>query len=291
MVVKKMISHSNKPGEVDLHSHSTASDGSLSPSALAQAASLAGLSTLALTDHDTIDGVDEFLEACQGVGINGFGGIELGLEHPGIFHLLGLNLNKNPKSPASLKKISSFREERNLKMIDTLNHLGYHLDLADLLEISGGLKKAGRPHFASILVRKGYFKNTKEVFYQLLGTNKPGYIKQNEISLEKGFGIIMDAGWAPVLAHPITLGLSPDQWATEIDKLINLGLVGLEAYHPLHTPEHIDFFSNLAHKFNLVSTAGSDFHGDLKPNVPMNWVQQFSPLGMEVIERIKSKIK
>ena len=285
-----MINHMRKPGHVDLHCHSTASDGSLSPSALAQAAHLAGLSAMALTDHDTVDGLGEFLETSQRVGLNGFGGVELSLEYPGTFHLLGLNISRNPHLPDSLKKISSFREERNVQMLDTLNSQGYHIDLADLLEISGGLSQAGRPHFVSILVQKGYFSTPQEVFDQLLGQNKPGYIKQKKLPLKKGFEVIIAAGWAPVLAHPVTLGLPPDQWPKTMEKLAGLGLVGLEVYHPLHTPDHVDFFLNLAHKFKLVPTAGSDFHGSFKPHIPVDWVRVFSPLGKDMIDHLLDKI-
>lgn len=277
-------------GRVDLHTHSLASDGAFTPSELTELASRAGLEVLALTDHDTVEGLPEFYEAGRIRGLKTIGGVEISLEHTGTMHLLGLNVNGKNEIPAALNSLKTFRTERNLKMQDALGHLGYYLPWDQLLKTSGG-GQMGRPHFAALLVEKGYFKSREEVFDKLLGKGRPGYTDKKRLSPENGLAMLREAGWAPVLAHPVSLGLSPEQWPDNLEKLAAWGLAGLEAYHPSHHPDQVNFFKSLAVDFGLVATAGSDFHGESKPAAGLGWTSLNSPLGWEMVTRLQKKIR
>lgn len=286
----KAPGRSGPSGPVDLHSHSTASDGSLSPRELAAAAAAeAGLAGLALTDHDTVDGLAEFLAAGRELGLSALGGVEISLEYAGTMHLLGYDVNQTSGIPAALTRLQTFRQERNLKMLDLLKRLGYHLDWDRLLELAGD-GQMGRPHFAALLLEKGYFQSREEVFDQLLGKGRPGYVEKIRLSPEEGLAMVRRAGWAPVLAHPASLKLAPRDYPAVLDRLVEGGLVGLEAVHPSHSREQMDFFAGLARDFNLTATAGSDFHGANKPGIGLDWVSSVSTAGWEMVERLREAL-
>lgn len=276
-------------GLLDLHTHSRASDGVLSPAELVAAAAEAGLKGLALTDHDTVDGVAEFLAAGAGTGLDLIGGVEISLEHIGTFHLLGLNVAGDPGLPAALSRLKTFRVERNLKMLDKIGHLGYRLSWETLLKAAQG-GQMGRPHFAALLVERGFFRSRDEVFDKLLGKGRPGYVDKTRLSPEEGLAMIRAAGWAPVLAHPLSLGLTPEDWPAWLSRLTDDGLLGLEVYHPSQGPEQAAFFLGLTRRFGLAPTAGSDFHGEAKPAAPLGWTLKNSPLGREMLEGLRGKL-
>ena len=272
-------------GLLDLHAHSRASDGVLSPAELAAAAAAAGLSGLALTDHDTVDGLAEFQAA--GTGPELIGGVEISLEHIGTCHLLGLNVAGGPGIPDALNRLKIFRIERNLKILDKIGRMGYRLSWETLLQVTEG-GQMGRPHFASLLVERGFFRSRDEVFDKLLGKGRPGYVNKVRLSPEEGLAMIRSAGWAPVLAHPLSLGLPPEEWPAWLGRLADGGLLGLEVYHPSQGPEHSAFFLDLARRFRLTPTAGSDFHGEIKPAAPLGWTLKNSPLGRETLELLRA---
>ena len=276
-------------GGVDLHSHSIASDGVLSPTALAQAGVAAGLKALALTDHDTVEGLAEFMAAGAALGLRTIGGVEISLEHSGTMHLLGLNVNEAEGEPAALSGLKTFRVERNLKMLDALGRLGYYLSWDRLLKISGG-GQMGRPHFAALMVEKGYFKTREEVFEKLLGKGKPAYVDKKRLAPRDGLIMLREAGWAPVLAHPVSLGLSPEQWPGYVKQLCDWGLSGLEVLHPSHNPDQVDFFQALAERFGLIPTVGSDFHGDHKQAAGLDWTVITTARGWEMVEELREKL-
>jgi len=276
-------------GLVDLHAHSLASDGSLSPAGLAAAAALAGLTTLALTDHDTVDGVPEFLAARTEITLDLIGGVEISLEHSGTFHLLGLNVAGDAEIPAELGRLKTFRVERNLRLLDRIGRLGYRLSWEALLRVSQG-GQMGRPHFAALLVERGFFRSRDEAFDKLLGKGRPGYVNKTRLSPAAGLAMIRAAGWAPVLAHPTSLGLAPEDWPGWLDRLKADGLVGLEVYHPSQGPEQSAFFLDLARRLDLAPIAGSDFHGEAKPAAPLGWTVKNSPLGRETLEELRSRL-
>ena len=276
-------------GKVDLHSHSTASDGGLTPTALAAEAVKVGLAGLALTDHDTVDGLPEFFAAARDRDLSVVGGVEISLEHSGTMHLLGLNVTGGPEVPAALGRLKVFRVERNLKILDLLGSQGYYLSWEKLQNISGG-GQIGRPHFAALLLEKGYFKTREDVFDKLLGKGRPGYVNKVRLSPEDGLAMVREAGWAPVLAHPVSLGLEPGLWPPFLARLVDGGLLGLEVHHPSHGPEQAAFFQKMARQFNLTATSGSDFHGVHKPAIGLDWVRQNSPLDWQMVENLRSKL-
>jgi len=280
---------SAEAGLLDLHAHSRASDGALSPAQLAAAAAEAGLTALALTDHDTVDGVAEFLAARPGAGVELIGGVEISLEHPGTFHLLGLNVAGDPGIPAELDRLKTFRVERNLRLLDKIGRQGYRLPWEALLKVSQG-GQMGRPHFATLLVERGFFRSRDEVFEKLLGKGRPGYVNKTRLSPEDGLAMIRAAGWVPILAHPLSLGLAPEDWPAWIGRLKDGGLVGLEVYHPSQGSELSAFFLDLARRFDLVPTAGSDYHGEDKPASPLGWTVKNSPLGREMLEELRTRL-
>ena len=277
-----------KPG-FDFHTHSTASDGDLTPTELAAGAARAGLTGLALTDHDTVDGLEEFLEAARTRGLIAVGGVEISLEHPGTMHLLGYNVAGGPAVPAALSRLKAFRLERNRAMHAKLVQLGYDLDWEELSAKSGG-GQLGRPHFAALLIEKGYFAAWEEVFDQLLGKGRPGYIDKKRFSPEEGLAVIRGAGWAPVLAHPVTLGLTPAQWPDFLADLRAKGLLGLEVRHPSLSDDETEFFLGLARRFELIPTAGSDFHGAAKPDIGLDWARDHNPSGAEALEGLRHQL-
>lgn len=274
---------------VDLHSHSTASDGGLTPARLVEAAVGVGLQGLALTDHDSVDGLAAFFQAGEAAGLATVGGVEISLEHPGTMHLLALNVVGEREIPAALDRLKTFRVERNLKMQEILGRLGYRLSWDSLMEQSRG-GQLGRPHFAALLVDRGFFKTHEEVFDKLLGKGRPGYVDKKRLSPEEGLVMVREVGWAPVLAHPVTLGLAGGDWPAYLSRLVDAGLVGLEVYHPKHSPDVTGFFLNAARDFGLVPTAGSDFHGRTKPAVPLDWIRDNSPFGWEMVEQLREKL-
>ena len=276
-------------GLLDLHSHSRASDGALSPARLAAAAAEAGLTALALTDHDTVDGVPEFLKAREAAALDLIGGVEISLEHSGTFHLLGLNVAGDAEIPAELDRLKAFRVERNLRMLDKIGRLGYRLSWEALLQISQG-GQMGRPHFAALLVERGFFRTRDEAFDRLLAKGRPGYVDKIRLTPAGGLAMIRAAGWAPVLAHPVSLGLAPEDWPAWLSRLKDGGLMGLEVYHPSQGPEQSDFFLGLARRFNLAPTAGSDFHGEDKPASPLGWTVKNSPIGREMLEELRTQL-
>ena len=277
-------------GRVDLHCHSNASDGRLTPSEVVAGALAAGLTGLALTDHDTVDGLPEFFEAADRLGLKAIGGVEISLQHTGAMHLLGLDVMDGLNIPASLESLKKFRLERNIKMHSRLEEMGYHLSWDQLLQKAQG-GQMGRPHFAALLVENGYFETIGEVFDQLLAKGKLGYMDKQRLSPEEGLDMLHRAGWISVLAHPVSLALEDGQWESCLNALVSQGLAGLEVYHPSHSPEQIAFFRTLAHRFNLVETAGSDFHGSNRPSVGQDWVKNNSPLvGWEMIDALRNKL-
>lgn len=276
-------------GRVDLHTHSTASDGGLTPRRLVAAALRAGLKGLALTDHDTVAGLPAFLRAGARAGLAVLGGVEISVEHPGTFHLLGLNVAGGPEIPAALERLQAFRLERNRRMVERLAAQGFQVSWEELMAKAGN-GQLGRPHFAALLVAKGYFATSGEVFDKLLGKGRPGYVDKTRLTPEAGLALVREAGWVSVLAHPVSLGLPPDHWPALLTDLTDRGLAGLEVYHPSHGPDETSFFRNLARQFGLVPTAGSDFHGALKPGVPLDWVRTHADLGWEMVETLRDRL-
>jgi hypothetical protein len=262
---------------IDLHTHSKASDGSLSPSTLIAEAAKRGLSTIALTDHDTIEGNDEAAKAAIGQGIRFIPGIELEIawNHGGEFHLLGLGINKpSPGFFAAVEELSR-RHERNMEMVERMNKAGIDFSYDEVISLALGpeayrsnLRRCsiGRPHFAAFLARKKVVKNQEQAFLRYLGKGKPFFIPKAGLEFELAAKLIQESGGIAVLAHPMSLYVSWGQLPPLIENLKEKGLDGLEAWHPNAKVSACKRLEALGKKLELCITAGSDFHGEARPD-------------------------
>lgn len=253
---------------IDLHTHSTFSDGSLTPDAVAFEAARSGLTAVALTDHDGVDGIPRFLEACGQAGLRGVAGVEISVDvKSGAMHMLGYFVD-----PASgglgetLARIRVGRAERNQEILTKLNRLGVSLSWQDVAKFADE-DVVGRPHFARALVEKGYARNKDAAFERFLGKGKSAYADRYRLTVDESIAMITNAGGVPVLAHPFTLGLHKKGLRKLVTDLAAKGLQGIEAYYPEHDPEQHRFCLLLAQELNLAVTGGSDFHGTANPAI------------------------
>jgi predicted metal-dependent phosphoesterase TrpH len=254
---------------VDLHTHSTASDGTLSPRELVYLAKKVGLKALALTDHDTLDGLSQAYQTAKEEGLPFLCGVEISVkfEGPGHFHLLGYFLEPPEELKEVLDKLKSARAERNKKMVEKLRELGIDITLEELQSIASG--EIGRPHFAYLLVKKGYVRSIEEAFERYLKKGAPAYHPKALLTEEEAISAIKKAKGIPVLAHPITLKLSDEALKSYLIRLKELGLMGVEVYYSEHTKEYTKFLERLADELALIKTGGSDFHGQNKPDIKL----------------------
>ncbi|HXE53693.1 MAG TPA: PHP domain-containing protein [Tepidisphaeraceae bacterium] len=257
---------------VDLHCHSTASDGTFTPSDVVDLAVRNGLSALALTDHDTIGGVAEAAAAARNAGIDFLPGIEISCDvpKPATMHLLGYGVD--PASPVLLdltRRLIEGRNDRNPRIIRKLNELGVAITMQELeAEANGGV--IGRPHIAAILRRKGYVSSIKQAFDKYLAPGGAAYFDKERVSPEQAITLVKQSGGLPVLAHPSQLRTENDaQLERTVKDLVDLGLVGLEVIHSDHDAAQVEKYSKLADRYGLLKTGGSDFHGTNKKDISL----------------------
>lgn len=255
------------PG-IDLHTHTLASDGTLSPTDLVRAAAQAGLEAIAVTDHDTLAGLAEAMEAGRRLGVEVVPGIEISTDYPlGKFHLLGYLLDL-PAEPLAerLDRIQTSRATRNEQMVARLQELGLPITMEEAIEESGG-GLLGRPHIARVLVHKGVVPDVAAAFHQYLADGKPGHIAKSRIPLERAIEVIHASGGLAVMAHPMQIGIDTETLAAELHRLAVIGLDGVECWYHNHPPELRHQLAALAAECGLAITGGSDFHGVTKPGV------------------------
>ena len=243
----------------DLHVHTTASDGDYTPERLVQEAAARRLSCVALTDHDTVQGLTPAISAARGTSIRVVPGLELGTDHGRVeVHLLGYFLDiHHLVLNRELERLRRSRRERADLMVRRLQELGYHLDPGEVAARAGGAA-VGRPHVAAALVVKGYVRDEDQAFAELLGRGRPAYVPRCKLSPLPALELIRAAGGVAVLAHP---GLYPGAAAELLPQLAANGLGGLEVYYPGHDAASRATYLEWCRQFNLVPTGGSDFHG------------------------------
>ena len=248
---------------IDLHTHSTYSDGSLSPARLIDKAVEQNLAALSITDHDTVAGTAEAIEYCRRQNIDYFPGVEISTHLKTMsVHLLGYCLDHT--SPALLnflEQIQKSRRERNEKIFSRLNRMGIKLSLADIDDAQKQDSQIGRPHIAQLLVKKKVVNTEKEAFSRFLRKNGAAYVQRKILPTELAISAIREAGGFAVLAHPASLGVSEKSLTLLVAELKEAGLAGVEIYHPMHSDKTIAFLEKLCHKHTLTPTGGSDFHG------------------------------
>ena len=267
---------SEQCGGIDLHIHSTASDGSYSPSDIIAMAANIGLQAIAITDHDTLDGACQALECDIPSGLRLVTGVEISAQPPpefkigGSLHILGYGVDPNhPKLTQTLRKFQKIRDSRTHRMLDQLHQLGIPLTLEQVMaEVGEGA--ASRPHIASAMVKAGIVTNFDDAFQKYLGIGRPAYVNKERLSCQLTFELIATAGGIPVLAHPYLIPYqSLDQLDYFIRLLSDMGLKGIEVYYSKHPAEAVRQYIILAEKYDLLATGGSDFHGRLTPEIRM----------------------
>ncbi len=251
---------------VDLHTHSFFSDGTVSPATLVDMAVERSLSGIALTDHDTTEGVDEFLRLSKHKGLAAISGLEISCLHRGTsLHILGYGIQPDhPALNAWLDTLQQGRKTRNLEILEKLATLGIAITNKEMEELSQ-CGQAGRPHIARLLVDKGYAKNMYDAFSLYLGKNKPAWCRRFSYTAAESIDIIHQAGGLAVLAHPGQIDPAMKTQPKLINELQERELDGLEIFYPSHSKKMQNRLLSLAKKYDLLVTGGSDFHGDNRP--------------------------
>ena len=261
---------------IDLHIHSTASDGSLTPADIIDHAQKLNLAAIAITDHDSVNGSKEALQIGIPPSLHFLTGVEISAAHPpffpgsGSFHILGYAIHlDNRDLNQALSKLQDARKNRNPEILKRLNKLGFRISLEEVnQEVGEG--QLGRPHIAYAMVKKGFVASINEAFDKYLGTARPAYVDKDRIDCEQAINIIRAAGGVPVLAHPALLNIENDQKLDALlQNLIKIGLAGIEVYYPGHSPQQIRQYTELAGKYGLLITGGTDFHGSITPEIKM----------------------
>jgi 3',5'-nucleoside bisphosphate phosphatase len=277
--------------KIDFHTHTTASDGIYTPSQLIDIALEENIIAMAITDHDTIDGLAEGIEYSAGKDLELIQGIEFSIEYArGTFHLVGLNIDHTDSElSAECKRLTAIREGRAERIVHDLNSRGINISFREVEALSpeGAI---GRPHIGRILIKNGYARDMNEVFANFMVKGKPGYVSKEKIKLESAVSLIENSGGIPVIAHPVSLNFNgPGEFEKILREFIEKGVRGIEAYSTMHTPKEREMFLHFAHKYNLLVSGGSDFHGDKREEIGHCSDDMLIPL--ELYNKMKSLIK
>ena len=284
---------------VDLHTHSDASDGDLPPQEVVRLADAAGMAVVALTDHDTIAGLPAASRAAESLDIQFVNGVEISAKFTGgVLHILGLGIDPNDEVlNKMLDNLREARNERNPKMIAKLQHMGIDITMDELGQFARSMRQEkkqtdepliiGRLHMAGLLVKKGYVKSIDEAFERYLGQGKAAYVDKEKLSPFQAIEAIHAAGGLAILAHPIELNC-PNIAALEtvVRNLMDDGLDGIEVYHSSHDSHQTRMYLDLARRYHLLVSGGSDFHGSAKPGVQIGYPR----VPVEAVEQLLVKL-
>lgn len=279
---------------VDLHTHSSFSDGQHPPGELVRQAEKRALAAVALTDHDTLAGLGEASEAAADLPELRFvPGIEVSARFPhGTLHILGLGIDRRAASIVELaRRLRHARTERNPRMIDLLQRLGVEVTMEDVRAAAGAggpddERIVGRLHMAEAIRRKGGAATVQDAFDRYVGRGAPAYVDKEKMDPAETISAIRAAGGAAVLAHPPQLALDEDDLEQTLRRLVDLGLNGIEAYHSDHTPRQIRLYLQLARRYGLFVAGGSDFHGSTKPGADIGK----PPVPLAMVEPLLSAV-
>ncbi|MFC1591822.1 PHP domain-containing protein [Thermodesulfobacteriota bacterium] len=248
---------------IDLHTHTTASDGTLTPAQLVAHAQERGLTAIAITDHDTVEGVGEALAAGAGCGITVIPGIEISAVHrQTTLHILGYYIDwQSPDFCKSIQVLQNARTERNPAIIKKLQALGVDISLAEVAA-EAGTGQVGRPHIAQVLLQKGAVRTARQAFDRFLKKGAAAYVDKFRYPAQEAVAHIRAAGGIPVLAHPSILPCkTAPKLSSLLTELAGYGIMGVEAYYTDHSAKQVKLYEQLARKHGLLVTGGSDFHG------------------------------
>ncbi len=255
---------------IDLHVHSTFSDGTMSPKELVDYAKQKGLRAISITDHDTVEGVEEALASSKEEKIEVIPGIEIGARYGDTtVHILAYFFDMNhPGLRKKLNKIQDARVERNGEILKLLQKQGIHISEAELRAVSL-IGQTGRPHIARMIINKGFVKSFDEAFIRFLRQGAQAYVPRFVYAVEEMLDVIRLAGGIGVLAHPLQLRNSGINLQTAVKELKNLGLEGIEVYYPTHSKKTRAMLMRYAQEYNLLMTGGSDYHGAIRPGTTL----------------------
>jgi predicted metal-dependent phosphoesterase TrpH len=276
---------------IDLHAHTNRSDGSLEPAALAALAKETGLRALAVTDHDTTDGVPLAREAGRSLGVEILTGVEITARFPGrAMHVLAYGFEpREPVFRALLAEIVAGRDTRNPRIVARLAELGVPVTMEEVRREAAG-EIVGRPHIAAALVRRGHVTDTRAAFAQFLRDGGPAYVVAESVEPEEVISVVRAAGGACVLAHPRQLRVeSAAAYEALFRRLAAAGLAGVEVDHPSHRTEDRALFGRLADALGLLRSGGSDFHGAAKPDIRLGVGDGSISIGYETWEALRAR--
>lgn len=276
---------------IDLHVHSTVSDGTFTPREVAFYAKAKGLSAIALTDHDSMDGLEDCMAAAKLVDLLVIPGIELTGNYKGAeIHILGYYLDKEHRIlKAKLEQLVIDREARNIKMLTNLIDQGFDLTPTDLYP-PGTLKGVlTRAHFARALYNKGYASSIDDAFAKYLSSDKPAYVKRQSMDYVECINLIHTAGGVAVIAHPHLYRFSPEKFPIFTRDMISAGIDGIESIYPKYNDEQTIQLFDLCFTHNLISTGGSDFHGTNKPGLDIGTGYGSTKIPEKILEGLKHK--
>jgi len=278
-------------GTIDLHAHTTHSDGSASPDELIALAASKKARAIAITDHDTVSAIDDARATAERFGIEFVSGIEISAEHsPGTMHILGYCIDeKSTALAAKLDELRQARELRNPQIANRLQSLGFDIRYDEVLKVAGN-QVVGRPHFARLMIEKGYVASMQEAFDRYLKKDADAYVEKARLSPRESIALIHAAGGVAVLAHPYQLKLSSYE---DVDRLVGelaeLGLDGVEAVYSRHNADEREGYAKVAAQNGLLVTGGSDYHGTYKPDISLVTGLGDLDVPYELLEALKER--
>jgi predicted metal-dependent phosphoesterase TrpH len=274
---------------IDLHTHTTFSDGSQTPTELVEEAAAMGLSAIAVTDHDTVDGLPEALAAGERLGVEVVPGVEINLEHDRVtMDMLGYFLAGLPTDELQreLAEMRGYRDERNARMLARLAELGLPLEAEDLAAAAEN-GAVGRPHIGEAMVRRGYVSSISEAFELYLRRGAPAWVDRRRLAFGHALKLLRASGALPVLAHPGIIHTDVAGLNHIVRDAARVGLAGIECYYPLHDADTVARCLGLARKYALVPTGGSDYHGSVKPTARLGVGSLGGPIPDEVLADLR----
>lgn len=277
---------------IDLHTHTTTSDGTFTPSELVAYAAEKGLCAVAVTDHDTTEGIAEALSASEGRELEVIPGIEISSMYDRLeIHIVGLFID--PENTDLLKWLTALRQsrdERNKKMLAALSDMGIEISYDELSEFAAG-SIITRAHFAGIMLKKGYITSINEAFDRLIGDRCPAYIPRELPDYKTSINMIRSAGGIAVLAHPLLYKINTKGLEDMVSELAAASLTGIEAYYSTHSPSDTKYIKRLAQQNRLLLSGGSDFHGSNKKNLDLGIGYGTLAVPADLIDTLKGALK
>lgn len=274
---------------IDLHTHSLKSDGSMTPAEVVREAKRAGLSAIALSDHDTVDGLPEAIEEGRKIGVEVVPAIEFSVQSKTETHILGYFIDyENPELQKTLKEVVDLRIERNYVTTQRLNELGFDITLEEVRALAPN-NFVGRAHFARVLMDKGYTQSVKEGFDKYMSAGQYAYCEKQRLTAKDAVTLIKKCGGLSFVAHPHLIKISDEELEEFLKELKGYGLDGIEGYYTDYTPDMQEKFQAMAKKLGLMISGGTDFHAQMKPHISIGTGLGNMKIPYEVLKKIKEK--